>query len=408
MKQLITISFVLCFYLLAKAQTNPINLPPNDPTWELNTNVSDEFNYNQYNQTQRRTAMKAKWDLMYGGGNVLDSFGNPAKTYYRHEDGRNITVDNGVCILQANNDTGTWPVPCATCWGKDYKPYYGTPVYRHYNYSGAELISLHTVKYGYFELKFRLPNNATQISKNKGIQPNFWFFDLVNGNCPKKIPGVDNPYQELDVFEINTNQHYLLCPTLHYGGEDNTGPIQNDAWKDIGWGGKSSNGNTIFEAPFNYNIDFVNGQFHTVGYEWMPEHVAIYVDGVLQRSSNWHQDEMCSMNIIIDLYAGSGFNGDPNAGTEFPFKYEVDYLRYYEFKPYVGIDYSACSPDYNMLGSNRNNKIELGNYQNNNSGCNAKLPSNRNLVLRATTEIDLYEGFETDDSSELYFDANNY
>jgi hypothetical protein len=45
MKQLITISFVLCFYLLAKAQTNPINLPPNDPTWSKDANVSDEFSY---------------------------------------------------------------------------------------------------------------------------------------------------------------------------------------------------------------------------------------------------------------------------------------------------------------------------------------------------------------------------
>jgi hypothetical protein len=354
--------------------------------------------------------MKGRWEFMFGQGNGLDANGDPIKLYYRHEDGRNITVDNGICTLEAKDDPGNWPVPCSSCWGKDEAPFYGTPVYKYFNYSGAELISKRSLKYGYFELKFRLPNNSVLISKNKGIQPNFWFFDLVNSNCPDIIPGVSNPYQEIDVFEVNTDEHYLLCPTLHYGGVSNSGPTQNLAWKNIGWGDKDASGKTIINAPLNYNVDFYDGQFHTVGFEWMPEHVTIYVDGQLQRSTNWHQNDMCSMNIILDLYVGSGFNGSPTIGTEFPFKYEIDYIRYYYFKNYtVDPAYSANYPDYSQLGNKRREKIELGDYlEVNNPWCSAKVPAYSPLVLRAKTEVGLYGGFETDDTSELYIDANDY
>ncbi len=406
MKQLITISFVLCFYLLAKAQTNPINLPPNDPTWYKVIYTSDEFSYPQQNQNYIRNAMKLnRWKFLAPWGNAFDvNTGNKTNISYNSQFGENVTVYNGICSLKVEKKPGVQPVPCFDdCYTLNSAPFNGTPNYQSYDYTNGQLISKNTFKYGYFELKFRLPNRSYTVYKNKGIQADFWFFPVT----PCSIP--DPNYQEIDVFETNSVSHYLMCPTIHYGGTNNGGPTQNDAWEDIGWGFNSKKGKVIWAAPLNYNINFDDGNFHIVGFEWMPEFVNIYVDGKLERSTNWHQNDMCEMNMIIDASAGSGFTDNPDTGSEFPFIFEIDYIRYY--KPTVNIDpaYSANYPDYNVLGNHRREKIELGDYlETNNPWCDAKIPANKNLVLRARTEVGLYGGFETDDSGELYIDASSY
>lgn len=383
--------------------TGQVNLPPNDPTWFKLTGISDEFNYNHATQALKRTAMKNKWNFMPHWGNVYDKFGNKAQGYFL-KDGENVTVNNGICTLAVKQNPGLYDFPCTNCWGVTQPPYNNVPIQEFYNYTNGMLIAKNVSRLGYYELKFRLPNrsaNSQYKTENKGIQPNFWFYNVTPCSFPQ-------PYSEIDVFEVNSNEHYLFCPTMHYGGVDNTGPTQNDAWKDIGWGRKV-NGQTIFNAPLNFNIDFADGNFHTVGFEWMPEHVSIYVDGVLQRSTNWQQDIMCEMNMIIDVGAGSGFTGNPNAGTLLPYEYELDYIRYYQFNSQIDPAYSSTIPDYSLLGNFRRQKIELGDYlHTNNAWCNAKVPANKNLVLRAKTSVGLYGSFETDDTSELYIDANDY
>ena len=158
-----------------------------------------------------------------------------------------------------------------------------------------------------------------------------------------------------------------------------------------------------WDAPLNFEIDFKDGKFHTIGFEWMPEHLTIYVDGIAIRSTNWKQDLMCSMNIILDIYAGSGFNGSPNENTIFPFYYEIDYIHYYKLKSTENKNYIYTNKStydeiakhiYQSITISKESKPSLK------SSKNSSLKK-QNIKLRATEEIILDEGFETEDGAEF-------
>ncbi len=399
MKKITTFIFFFLFSIRLFSQT-PINLPPFDSVWILDTAVSDDFNYTTDNYVFH---LQNKWDIFYGGGNKGDHLG------YHKDDGSNIYVNNGICSLAVKKEPGMYNFPCNSCWALDFPPYSdapynGKPIKKHYDYTETGLISKTSTKFGYYELKFRLPNYDKEQTSSKGIMPNFWFYDLIKGRC---YP--NNPYQEIDVFEVNTNKEYTFCPTVHYGGKNNAGPTQNDAWDLIGWGFNPKTNQMNWDAPLNFEIDFKDGKFHTIGFEWMPEHLTIYVDGIAIRSTNWKQDLMCSMNIILDIYAGSGFNGSPNENTIFPFYYEIDYIHYYKLKSTENKNYIYTNKStydeiakhiYQSITISKESKPSLK------SSKNSSLKK-QNIKLRATEEIILDEGFETHDESETYIDVNN-
>lgn len=362
------------FCLFLQAQT-----PASDPHWQLNTGVSDEFSYTG-SQAAIRTKMRSRWFFLDGNGNVP-----PTVNAYSSDQGDNIFVNNGICSLMVDYAPAYYPFPCGGCPGN-------YPVF--YDYTRGQLNSHASLKYGYYEVKFRLPHAhyPNQGATVRGIEANFWFFP-INPSSP--IP----PYQELDVFEMVNGSQYIFFPTIHYGGNSNA-LTQNQRYPKIGMDLADE-----ANAPFNYRIDFSDAQFHTVGFEWQPEYVAMYVDGKLERSMNFEQDKFSTMNVILDMNV-KPFNVMP--ATLFPYYYEIDYFRYYNYNTASASPLSVCSSGYANSGSSNNlgytvrSQVQLGG-----SGCSAKVQSGADLVLRATQSIVLDEGFECDSSSTLYLQVNN-
>jgi beta-glucanase (GH16 family) len=250
-----------------------------------------------------------------------------------------------------------------------------------------------------------LPANSTFGSQNPtaGIQPNFWLF-------PNDPTGV---YSEIDIFEMNTESHdnqygYLNSVTLHYPKQPIT---QNSIYPGLGWGDKiDPNGssdilNRRFQAPMNFYQNFNDGLFHKVGLEWQNEYISIYKDDVLMTSMNFHQGDMDAVNVILSCVAGSGFFGPPTPYTQFPFKFEIDYFRYYELQKVNNLNTkSICSTlDYFNLNNIVDYKISIGG-----SGCTAKVPAGANKNIRALIEVELTEGFEVDDKTNVYINAQTF
>ena len=161
----------------------------------------------------------------------------------------------------------------------------------------------YTQRYGYFELRAKLPTGP-------GLWSRFWLL-TDNGAWPG----------EYDIFEVLGRDNspdpknyftYAIRQTTHYWDALSDHGIDGSAYREIN--------------PFD-------GNFHTYGFLWKPDVVTWYVDGVatLQQANRIN----IPMYVILDLAVGTDPNwpGKVDATTPFPAKMEMDYFRIYSNDP---------------------------------------------------------------------------
>ncbi len=160
-----------------------------------------------------------------------------------------------------------------------------------------------TQRYGYFELRAKLPPGS-------GLWARFWLL-TDNGAWPG----------EYDVFEILGRDNnpdpknyftYQVRQTTHF------------------WDRLSAHG--IDGTPYR-GINPFDGKFHTYGFLWKPDSVTWFVDGVATLTQANRIN--IPMYTILDLAVGTDYNwpGKVDATTPFPAKMEMDYFRIYSNDP---------------------------------------------------------------------------
>jgi hypothetical protein len=390
-KKLILLNLALFFELGVNAQT-PLN---GDQHWILNTSVSDEFSYTG-THSQVISQIENKWHFIETNGNkkVYDANWNFVypQSFFT-DDGSNIELANGVCEIYAKYQPGQYPWPCGNCWGNQ-----GTPTQQSFDYTNGMLISDAQTSYGFYEVRVRFPYFHNQREKTRGVAPSFWFF-----SDHPKLPANTYGYGEIDVFEqvdnyeaeypFNNND-YCFAPNIHFDQiNGNNGRTQNVQYGFIGWRDPED-----YKAPLNYPVSFADGQFHVIGFEWQKNYVSFYVDGNEVGSLNFEQDKLLPMNAYLNNGMTEGLA--ILAQTIFPFKYEIDYYRFYEFADNPNptpLVISTSNYSNITLGFDKRLNITIGG-----SGLTAKVATGTNLVLRADENIILDEGFEIDDNTQMY------
>ncbi len=160
-----------------------------------------------------------------------------------------------------------------------------------------------TQRYGYFELKAKLPTGS-------GLWSRFWLL-TDNGAWPGEydifeVLGRDNSPDPTNFFA------YQIRQTTHF------------------WDSLTAHG--IDGLPYR-GINPFDGKFHTYGFLWTPESVTWYVDGVatLKQANRIN----IPMYAILDLAVGTDSNwpGKVDATTPFPANMEMDYFRIYSNDP---------------------------------------------------------------------------
>ncbi len=175
------------------------------------------------------------------------------------------------------------------------------------NYTSARIRTLGKGdwKYGRFEARIRLP-------EGQGIWPAFWMLPTAwsYGGWPTS--------GEIDIMEMVGHTPGTVHGTLHYG----------------------SLGNHIYTGT-DYDLPagekFIDN-FHVFAIEWEEEEMRWYVDGELYQTQNkWETKNQPfpapfdqEFHIILNLAVGGNWPGDPGAGTTFPQRMEVDYVRVYQ------------------------------------------------------------------------------
>jgi len=269
-----------------------------------------------------------------------------------------------------------------------------------YHYTAPSmLMSKKVFKYGYFEMKCRLPN-LSGCKNNKGVGANFWLHNKSTGKQwvtnPKCSLVWDNEnsrsdcYSEIDIFEFNhyerahnytNNSHFIECGS-------------SAAKVDQGLSNRDY-----------FSVNFNNNEYHKFAAAWFPDRIEYYIDDVLINQVENHSDLMIPMPIYIDFNV-LNFNEFPDANTVFPYNYEIDYVRVYSLNLDCESDANYMSGDISNLHDGKVKKsISIGfTGQSNNL---AYIIGNKSVSLRAIEDIIIEDGFYIDDSSELYINNNS-
>lgn len=159
----------------------------------------------------------------------------------------------------------------------------------HQYHSG--LISSHksfAPEFGRFEIRCKLP-------RGQGLWPAFWL-----------LPSDTSWPPEIDVFEALGHEPNQVHMVAH--------------WSEAG---EHQQSGEVYSGP-----DF-SSDFHTFAVEWTAETLVWFVDGV-KRHEVIGKSPRGPMYLIANLAVGGNWPGEPDATTQFPATFEIDYIRAYQ------------------------------------------------------------------------------
>jgi beta-glucanase (GH16 family) len=173
-------------------------------------------------------------------------------------------------------------------------------------FSAVDINSKSHFKYGYFEIKAKLP-------KAIGTEAAFWFFpwsmpETYAGFTPS-IDGV-----EIDAFEYSPAIFETMIYSLHWNGYDYAKGAQVSTKQEI--------------------IPGISKGYHLFALEWTPTEYVIYIDGKERIRTNKIISRKAS-TLILGFGTG-GFGGTNYAGP-WPDTFAIDYVKVYKRKPEVRI-----------------------------------------------------------------------
>lgn len=161
-----------------------------------------------------------------------------------------------------------------------------------------------TGKYGYFEIRMKVP-------RGHGLWPAFWL-NPQDGNWPP----------EIDVVEVVDNGRDTTRNSFHnlYASRDDD---QSDVETKLDkWG------------SYRAGVDLAD-DFHVFAVEWTPQGVTHYLDGtkIAERRFAWvHADgsDAGPAHVLVNLAVGGKWPGPPDKDAEFPAILQVSYIRIWQ------------------------------------------------------------------------------
>lgn len=148
---------------------------------------------------------------------------------------------------------------------------------------------------GKFSFKYGRIDVSARNPVGKGLFTAIWLLPDRAGK----------PYPEIDIMEMIGQEPSKIYGVVHY--------LQKG------------------KVTKNYNITNLQSynDYHLYSLEWDSSSLRWYVDGKLFHSTELGVSQE-NMYIILNLAVGGNWPGNPNAKTQFPSSFEIDYVRVYE------------------------------------------------------------------------------
>lgn len=164
-----------------------------------------------------------------------------------------------------------------------------------------------TAKYGYFEIRAKLPNTTN------GGHAAWWM-----------VGATDDPAEnaEIDILEALNAEPSNSHPKLH-------------PWDD----------STLTEFSQSVTNNAAADGFHTYGMLWEEDLLVFYYDG--QEIARTNQAPDYEMGMLLSVYNGTDWSGAAN--NDYPFSFDIDYVRVYQRS--LGANATVTWNDATMTGS---------------------------------------------------------
>jgi beta-glucanase (GH16 family) len=212
----------------------------------------------------------------------------------------NARVAQGLLVIEARRERV--PNPRADAVSGDWKR---SRAFAEYTSASLMTRGLHQWQYGRFEMRARIDTRA-------GLWPAFWTLGVA-GNWPHN--------GEIDIMEYYRG---MLLANVAWGGAD-----RRAIWADS-------------RTPIaSFDPDWPKA-FHVWRMDWDDRTIALSVDGQLLKQVDLTQtvnQDGSGTNplhqphyLLVNLAIGGTSGGDPSS-TEFPARYEIDYVRVYQRPP---------------------------------------------------------------------------
>lgn len=337
-----------CLRICALAQ-----VPTLDPTWI--PVWSDEFS-----STSLQTSKWCRIDHRKYGHN------RPNLNAFRTDDNSNLIFGNGV-LTQVVRRENTTAVTTNQNTGQ-LEPHT-------YRYSApAWLISNQKFRYGYFEIRCKLPV-LPATKTNRGIGANFWMF----WHDENTLLEAGN---EIDIFEFiqDSARSHIQTFNAHYRGSHD--PLAYD---------ENPDGNHLPSPDFT--------QFHTFACHWTPGFIKYYLDGNEIHRSFFYPDEMIPMRMVVDVNVFTSDKDTIDFSTLLPYHYDIDYVRVYKLNGvgHCTQDYAQCSPALLQPAVYRSVTLGGGN-------CVYSQPVGTSKYIWAANSITLYGDYTVPVGADLVLD----
>jgi len=246
---------------------------------------NDEFNGTALN--------RAKWFTRYINGNETQDHLNDEQQRYRDND--NHVVANGVLNLVARKVSSSDPAGV--------------------NYESGMIRSDWTARYGYFEARVKMPGGL-------GVWPAFWLNSDVGSDGRLAWP------PEIDIFEFVNN-----------GVEDRVNMLHSNVVRQT-----AATTSTLLYADPSFNATLADHVasfnydegWHTIGMEWTPTDVTLYVDGrkIYTRTYTWTYADgtlAAPAHILLNLAIGGSWAARHGIDdSKFPQALQIDWVRAYQ------------------------------------------------------------------------------
>lgn len=330
----------------------------NDPSWQLNDGLSDEFNSE------------------YSPGVVY----NPTKWKYQVPD---RACENEACIsgdqnhVSISSDLGTTYLRLtATQTDKNCTCMWDDPVVYSKDYTVGNLTGENEQQYGFFEIRMRIADQPDPGKTFEGLAANAWLW--------RSHEPYNAIWSEIDLAEINANGNYHTCNVIFDPNEDDAIPSQ----ENMRCGDNNLWGSIDCERPDFY----LSAGWHTYQVLWTPDYIKLYHDATLINQTTLGCPGMEPLNWIVGIGVGTEgqFNTNMQTNTQVPYNLDVDYIRTYT----LNMDCNTIINQCNWDPDNYDNKVKKSiTFGGSSSSCINSIDSNPGVYLKATDHIQIDGNF---------------
>lgn len=404
MKNIIKVTAILFIVLLSQKTFS--QKPFGDSLWTLV--FSDEFSgssidptkwYSNWPNNQTSSYIYYNWNT-----NKNDTVSHKNQKPYETWNFANVNVSSGTAKIISKKENYSGKVwdrwVWSDCWGDTSKEWCPIDSFVPYKYTTGLLISKAQFKYGYYEFRIKLPDHST-TNDLKGLGPACFLY----GNSSSVN------WSEIDFFEFagkddwdgmynkhTSNIHYRHCSPTSFSLSGCNSTYDTSHW----------------QHPYSSPSSLVfSNQFHKIGMHWTPTAINFYLDDVLYKhADSLSPDFLTSPSKLIEMPIITGISHPTTnfatyvdtVNTVFPYNYEIDYIRVWQYKQNCDSTLNICSFNSATYDPAIYKQVNAGSPSAG-SGCTPTISSGQNISFIGKNYVLLDEGFSVQSGAEFLGDV---